>query len=79
MPCRFQHVPNKNPEDEMLGRGEKACAYPEDRGGTKKTTGEPKHPEIKGDMCSRIRDADQNYEEAEQRYKEDVEGEQSVG
>ncbi|KAJ1209121.1 hypothetical protein NDU88_004499 [Pleurodeles waltl] len=75
MPCRRQHAPSKNPEEEMAGRGEKAHAYPEDREDAEETTEELEHPERRGDACSRIRDVDQNYEDSEQQYKEDIEGE----
>ncbi|KAJ1217332.1 hypothetical protein NDU88_004926 [Pleurodeles waltl] len=88
MTYRHQHVSNTNPEKEISGRKEKACAYLEDGEEAEKTLEEPEHLEKTpeepeqlekgGDTGRRRRELDQNYKEAEQRHNKDIEGEQSA-
>ncbi|KAJ1097721.1 hypothetical protein NDU88_002838 [Pleurodeles waltl] len=75
---QLQHVPNKNQEEGMLRRTEKAQAYVEDGQDAKKMAKKHEHPEGGGDMCSSRGDVDQAYKDAEQRYKEGLEEKQGT-
>ncbi|KAJ1143833.1 hypothetical protein NDU88_010135 [Pleurodeles waltl] len=45
MPCRHQHVPTINPEEEIPGSEERVRTYLEDSKDVEKTPEEQEHPE----------------------------------